>query len=166
MTIVNTFLIAVSDNDSSSAEESEDSENEMVIDDDVEADDDIEADDDVEAEDDVEADDAVESDDAVEADAESVASDDEKPEVLVANEGWADSVAKILGSNKPKNKKTLVLSRAKKYSEIVKKVKEEKPSFEIIGEIKAETTEVKKEDSTEPPSKKVVSNRHVITLVL
>jgi len=32
--------------------------------------------------------------------------------------GWADSMAKILGSNKPKNKKTLILSRAKKDFEV------------------------------------------------
>ncbi|KAG6455444.1 RRP15-like protein [Manduca sexta] len=120
--------VSVSDNESSSAEESEESDHEMAIE---------------------------EADDAAEADAESVASDDEKSEVLVTNEGWADSVAKILGSNKPKNKKTLVLSRAKKHSEVIKKVKEEKPSFEIIGEVKTETTETKEEDSTEPPAKKV-----------
>lgn len=33
------------------------------------------------------------------------------------NAGWADSVAKILKSNKPKGKKTLVLSKAKKLTD-------------------------------------------------
>jgi len=36
-----------------------------------------------------------------------------------AKSGWADSMAKILGSNKPKNKKTLILSRAKKDFEVI-----------------------------------------------
>ncbi|XP_013135732.1 PREDICTED: RRP15-like protein [Papilio polytes] len=76
--------------------------------------------------------------------------------VMLTNEGWADSVAKILGTNKPKTKKTLVLSRAKKHSEIVKKVKEEKPAFEVVGESEEIKTEIKKEEivSVEPPKKK------------
>lgn len=76
------------------------------------------------------------------------------------NEGWADSVAKILGSSKPKNKKTLVLSRAKKFSEVIKKEQDEKPSFEVIGDTQEEKDdkEVKVEvETAEPPSKKIVS---------
>ncbi|XP_053613855.1 RRP15-like protein [Plodia interpunctella] len=97
--------------------------------------------------------------DEAEADNEDNESIDEPPEedsMLVTNEGWADSVAKILGSTKPKNKKTLVLSRAKKHSEVIKK-KDEKPAFEVIGEEKEEKSqsEIKKEESTsEPPVKK------------
>lgn len=98
--------------------------------------------------------------DGEDADAESVDSndDDNKDGVLMINEGWADSVAKILGSNKPKNKKTLVLSRAKKHSEIVKAVVEEKPAFEVIGEEVEQKPTVKKEEtiSSEPPAKKLV----------
>lgn len=78
---------------------------------------------------------------------------------LMTNEGWADSVKKILGSSKPKNKKTLVLSRAKKFSEIDKTEKEEKPAFEIIGDkgVKEEKPIVKEDPaSTEPPVKKKV----------
>ncbi|CAF4868615.1 unnamed protein product [Pieris macdunnoughi] len=78
-------------------------------------------------------------------------------EVLLKNEGWADSLAKILGSTKPKNKKTLVLSRAKKHSEVIKQVKEEKPSFEVVGEnIEDIKPEVKQEEDTteEPVAKK------------
>lgn len=137
------FSISVSEeSDSSSVEESEESEN------------------DVEPSND-EAD--------VESDAESEAkSDDEN--ALVTNEGWADSVAKILGSSKPKNKKTLVLSRAKKHSEIVKKEKEEKPAFEVIGETSEQAVkkDVKTEDdSEEPPVKKVVGNCFsIISLLL
>ncbi|XP_038206717.1 RRP15-like protein [Zerene cesonia] len=77
--------------------------------------------------------------------------------VLIKNEGWADSLAKILGSKKPKNKKTLVLSRAKKHSDIIKQVKEEKPTFEVVGE-KAEDikSELKQEKliTEEPVAKK------------
>ncbi|XP_022116544.2 RRP15-like protein [Pieris rapae] len=78
-------------------------------------------------------------------------------EVLIKNEGWADSLAKILGSTKPKNKKTLVLSRAKKHSEVIKQVKEEKPSFEVVGDnIDDIKPEVKQEEDTteEPVAKK------------
>lgn len=74
------------------------------------------------------------------------------------NEGWADSVAKILGSSKPKNKKTLVLSRAKKFSEVIKQEHNEKQSFEVIGDTieKKDDNKVKKED-VEVPVKKIVS---------
>lgn len=71
----------------------------------------------------------------------------------IANEGWADSLAKILGSSKPKNKKTLVLSRAKKHSEEVKSEKEKKPDFEVIGkEEQVDPSSVT--DATEPVAKK------------
>ncbi|XP_026760543.2 RRP15-like protein [Galleria mellonella] len=74
---------------------------------------------------------------------------------LITNEGWADSVAKILGSTKPKNKKTLVLSRAKKHSQLIKSTNEEKPAFEIIGDSKETEKEVKKDLlPSEPPQKK------------
>ncbi|XP_018335002.1 RRP15-like protein [Agrilus planipennis] len=38
-----------------------------------------------------------------------------------ANAGWADSISKILKANKPKGKKTLVLSKAKKLTDLPKK---------------------------------------------
>ncbi|XP_013183691.2 RRP15-like protein [Amyelois transitella] len=100
------------------------------------------------------------SDDDAEADSEDNNSSGGNPEedTLITNEGWADSVAKILGSTKPKNKKTLVLSRAKKHSEVLKSIKDEKPVFEVVGDNKEEPlqTEIKKEESsiTEPPIKK------------
>lgn len=122
----------MSDSDSSSEEESEKSEDEASF-----------------------------GEEDTESGAESVSSNDEKEEVLVTNEGWADSVAKILGSNKPKNKKTLVLSRAKKHSDIIKSEKEEKPSFEVIGGGSEKRPDVKEvpsiEGVSEPPAKKVVS---------
>lgn len=101
--------------------------------------------------------DDISEDSNIDADVESAtsASADEK-DVITANEGWADSVAKILGSKKPKNKKTLVLSRAKKHADVLKQVKEEKPEFEVIGDVEVKV--VKKEEATsEPPVKKIVS---------
>lgn len=79
--------------------------------------------------------------------------------MIIKNEGWADSISKILGSNKPKNKKTLVLSRAKKLADVVIKPKEEKPTFEVIGEeVKEVKPDIKKDDTSvsEPPPKKKV----------
>ncbi|XP_066142553.1 RRP15-like protein isoform X2 [Euwallacea fornicatus] len=66
------------------------------------------------------------------------------------NEGWADSIAKILKTNKPKKKKTLVLSKAKKLTDPVKKVTTE--HYEIAttdGQVKKEQTivEEKRADS-------------------
>lgn len=87
-------------------------------------------------------------------------SNESDDDLIIKNEGWADSIAKILGSNKPKNKKTLVLSRAKKLADIVKKEKEEKPSFEVVGD--KEKSEIKPDISlseqaeTQPPAKKKV----------
>ncbi|KOB68956.1 RRP15-like protein [Operophtera brumata] len=102
----------------------------------------------------------VESAEDIEADAESTDSEDSEAEksVLMTNEGWGDSVAKILGSKKPKNKKTLVLSRAKKHSEIVKVETDEKPSFEVVGELtdkKPDVKSLKTEENEAPPAKKV-----------
>lgn len=60
------------------------------------------------------------------------------------NAGWADAMQKILKTNKPKRKKTLVLAKAKKLCDIRVKEKEEDVSFEIDGvkdEIKTESEE-------------------------
>lgn len=97
---------------------------------------------------------------AHDADAESDTSSNENEtdnDILMKNEGWADSVAKILGSSKPKNKKTLVLSRAKKFSEVIKPEPNEKHSFEVIGGTieQKDHNEVKTED-VELPVKKIV----------
>lgn len=138
------------DSDSSSADESEASENESPVENEEameEPEDGIEAD----------AESGASDEDSIASDGESSDEAEDSKTALVTNEGWADSVAKILGSSKPKNKKTLVLSRAKKHSEIVKTVKEEKPAFEVIGDTEEKKPEVKKEEITtsEPPAKKV-----------
>ncbi|CAH1637828.1 unnamed protein product [Spodoptera littoralis] len=155
-----------SESDSSSDEESEASEN-NEIEENEEAEDGIEAD--AESDDDEhegEASDEDENEEASDAESDGAGSsqdasdedEDDNDGPLVTNEGWADSVAKILGSTKPKNKKTLVLSRAKKHSEIVKAVKEEKPAFEVIGDETEEKKPVvlkKEAEVSEPPAKKV-----------
>ncbi|XP_044729799.1 RRP15-like protein [Chrysoperla carnea] len=74
------------------------------------------------------------------------------------NLGWADSIAKVLKTNKPKGKKTLVLSKAKKLTDLKRKVpeKDEDPGFEIEGEVKEEKPEpeIKEEKVVGPPRKK------------
>lgn len=87
-----------------------------------------------------------------------------------ANVGWADSIAKILKSNKPKGKKTLVLSRAKKINDKHKVapipagfqvattdgiVKEEMIETESKDE---EITKVKKKRKKEIPSVRIKPN--------
>lgn len=155
-----------SESDSSSDEESEASKN-NEIEENEEAEDGIEADAESDGEEhEGEASDEDENEEASEAESDDAGSsqdasdedEDDNNGPLVTNEGWADSVAKILGSTKPKNKKTLVLSRAKKHSEIVKAVKEEKPAFEVIGDETEEKKPVvlkKEAEVSEPPAKKV-----------
>lgn len=55
-----------------------------------------------------------------------------------SNPGWADAMQKILRTNKPKRKKTIVLAKAKKLCDVKIKEKTEDISFEIDG-IKNET---------------------------
>ncbi|XP_061396964.1 RRP15-like protein [Musca vetustissima] len=81
-------------------------------------------------------------------------SDEEAPQA--GNSGWADSIAKVLSTSKPKTKKTLVLSRAKKIKPDDKKKAEEDYGFEIDGEIKKE--EIKKEVKEEPEDVKPPRN--------
>ncbi|XP_055852299.1 RRP15-like protein [Episyrphus balteatus] len=49
------------------------------------------------------------------------------------NAGWADSIAKVLNTNKPKTKKSIVLSKAKKIAPKSKDATDA-ISFEIVGE--------------------------------
>ncbi|XP_011260510.1 RRP15-like protein [Camponotus floridanus] len=50
-----------------------------------------------------------------------------------SNTGWADVMQKILRTNKPKRKKTIVLAKAKKLCDVKVKEKKEDISFEIDG---------------------------------
>jgi hypothetical protein len=63
-------------------------------------------------------------------------------EESTGNAGWADAISKVLRTNKPKSKKTLVLSRAKKINDpryINDEPRLEGPGFDIDGEIKEES---------------------------
>ncbi|XP_011859270.1 PREDICTED: RRP15-like protein isoform X3 [Vollenhovia emeryi] len=67
-----------------------------------------------------------------------------------SNAGWADVMQKILKTNKPKRKKTLVLAKAKKLCDVKIREKKEEPSFEVDGvkeEVKAEAEEAVDEES-------------------
>ncbi|KAK5647642.1 hypothetical protein RI129_002534 [Pyrocoelia pectoralis] len=73
-----------------------------------------------------------------------------------ANTGWADSIAKILKTNKPQGKKTVVLSKAKKITDLKKKKTKTDIGFEIEtdgGQIKKESIE-ESSDEDEPKLKK------------
>lgn len=80
----------------------------------------------------------------------------------IFNSGWADSISQILKSNKPKRKKCLVLSRAKKLTAVKKKEsKSVECGFQIQqkdGEITEEKIEAKIEKNLEEIPKKRVIN--------
>lgn len=46
------------------------------------------------------------------------------------NAGWADAMARVLKSKKPKKSRSIILSRAKKLNENTKSVNEKETSFE------------------------------------
>lgn len=98
----------------------------------------------------------VDSDGSVSEEAKS--ENDESDGLQQGNSGWADSIAKILKTNKPKRKRTLVLSKAKKLSDV------KKQSTEYVGfEIEGEDGKIKKEklNSVEPTTKDLVHNKQV-----
>ncbi|XP_047005136.1 RRP15-like protein [Schistocerca americana] len=73
--------------------------------------------------------------------------------VIGGNPGWADAMAKILKTNKPKNKKTIVLAKAKKLQQVAKK---EKPSVETdTAEKEEKDTTVKFEKNAMKDSRKL-----------
>lgn len=65
-----------------------------------------------------------------------------------SNAGWADVMQKILRTNKPKRKKTLVLAKAKKLCDVKVKEKKEDLSFEIDGIKQENKTESEEVDET------------------
>ncbi|XP_018563361.1 RRP15-like protein isoform X2 [Anoplophora glabripennis] len=75
----------------------------------------------------------------------------------LTNSGWADSISKILKTNKPKGKKTIVLSKAKKLTDL-RKEKSKPAGFEVqtvSGEVKEEKVDITENVLTEePPQKK------------
>lgn len=79
-------------------------------------------------------------------------SNDAKSDVE-GNSGWADVMQKILQTKKPKRKRTIVLSKAKKLCDIKKKNDEEQLPFEIEKvkrEIKTEESEEVENDNQKP----------------
>lgn len=62
------------------------------------------------------------------------------------NPAWADAMSKILKTNKPKRRKTIVLSRAKRANEVKPEIKKETLDFEIDGENELTTETVKHEN--------------------
>ncbi len=73
---------------------------------------------------------------------------EEDKNVVYGNFGFADALAKVLNSSKPKTKKTLILSKAKKDVDILKKLdaKENNLGFEIEGVKKEEGATVEDPD--------------------
>ena len=59
---------------------------------------------------------------------------------VYGNFGWADAMLKVLNASKPKNKKTVILAKAKKDVDVLRSMaakEQEVPlSFQIDGEIK------------------------------
>lgn len=83
---------------------------------------------------------------------------------FMGNPALADVFSKILKTNKPKKKKTLVLSRAKKISDVVPKEIKVPASFQVEGE----TGEIKKEEiiikTVEIPSEKQEKKPHRLSV--
>ncbi|XP_011193448.2 RRP15-like protein [Zeugodacus cucurbitae] len=73
-------------------------------------------------------------------------SEEEPEDETEGNTGWADCIAKVLNTSKPKTKKTLVLSRAKKIKPGDKlKSKGSDYGFEVEGEEKTDVKPIKEE---------------------
>lgn len=68
------------------------------------------------------------------AGSENSASEDDRTTSSKTNPGWADVMQKILKTNKPKRKKSIVLSKAKKLTDVKIKEPVENVPFEIEGE--------------------------------
>ncbi|XP_076234481.1 RRP15-like protein isoform X2 [Calliopsis andreniformis] len=82
------------------------------------------------------------------------------------NPGWADAMQKILKTKKPKRKKTIVLSKAKKLCDVVKK-EDEPLTFEIDKvkeEIKTEEPEDSKDNIQKLNTEKQLKERRKDTL--
>lgn len=75
------------------------------------------------------------------------------------NSGWADAMRKILQTKKPKRKKTIVLSKAKKLCDTKEKEDKESSLFDI-EKVKEEVKEIKEEgDVVKKPKEKKLGIR-------
>lgn len=77
---------------------------------------------------------------------ENVDGNQEDQNVVYGNFGWADAMSKVLKSSKPKAKKSIILSKAKKDADILKII-----SAQEISSVSFEIDEVKKEKIVEDP---------------
>lgn len=77
------------------------------------------------------------------------------------NPGWADAMQKVLKTKKPKRKKTIVLSKAKRLCDVVKKEEVNDLTFEIDvkEEIKTETEDADTKDNIEKVDEKHLKER-------
>ncbi|KAB0804352.1 hypothetical protein PPYR_01322 [Photinus pyralis] len=102
----------------------------------------------------IDSDDEVGSEGEISNEEEAEVSDDGEDDQT--NSGWADSIAKILKTNKPQGKKTVVLSKARKITDLKKKKAKSDAGFEIEtedGRIRTGTIE-ESSDEDEPKAKK------------
>ncbi|KAF4531638.1 hypothetical protein B566_EDAN006569 [Ephemera danica] len=118
---------------------------------------DVIADEDVASEDSSESEPSNDVPEDISASEESAASEQEEGDakVTAGNAGWADAISKVLRTTKPKKKRTLVLSRAKKLTDLARQAAaaaKNEPMFEIDGE-KQEEGEEKPAVETKPDVK-------------
>lgn len=76
-----------------------------------------------------------------------------------SNPGWADAMARVLNSKKPRKCRSIVLSRAKKLNEPAKTIKEEETVVEV-GRVKQEVASLEKH-----PRRKVSNSTYHIQIV-
>jgi hypothetical protein len=82
-----------------------------------------------------------------------------KVDVNRTNRGWADAMARVLNSKKPRKCRSIVLSRAKKLNEPAKSIKEEETAVEVGG-VKQEVASLEKH-----PRRKVSNSTYNIQIV-
>jgi hypothetical protein len=83
----------------------------------------------------------------------------EEVDVNGSNPGWADAMARVLKSKKPRKCRYIVLSRAKKLNEPAKTIKEEETAVEVGG-VKQEVASFQKH-----PRRKVSNSTYHIQIV-
>lgn len=106
----------------------------------------VESDQELESEDSSESEPSNDVPEDISASEESAASEQEEGDAKTptGNAGWADAISKVLRTTKPKKKRTLVLSRAKKLTDLARiaaSTTKSEPTFEIDGEEQEEVEE-------------------------
>ncbi|KAG8232004.1 hypothetical protein J437_LFUL010264 [Ladona fulva] len=142
-----TDYVAPKESNVDSSGDSDSSEAEIGSPDDSEEDnDDLELEDEEDIDDDDEGGDNSDEDENMEENHSSLAK---------GNAGWADAMSKILKTNKPKKKKTIVLSRARTIQAVKESTKKKDDiGFEIEGEIKEEKPTEKELEVVKPKKDK------------